>query len=232
MKIKCEKLIINLDNSGETEIPYEHTYYIYSSILNRIGKYDPDLAENIHNGKTPQYVMSQLIPAGKAKFTSSGLKAKRFVLLIKTMNDALLDKLIKFFETGSRLSGPDFSLSVFSTRKVVCEYLPIYPQLVTRAPVILKNGNSYIGPEDEEFADTLIQNIRGKNLKIFGRSGEIKKLNITYSKRKISHIHGIPILSSIFKFIIDGDEDILRTVLCYGIGKNTQMGFGMVDILE
>lgn len=230
-ELKCNKLIINFDNSDSLIIPYENQRYIYSYILKQLEIEYSEISYNIHNTKIPYFVMSQLIPSGGTKFNTLGIKSKRFVLIINSYKEDLIKIISNYFKPGSIITNDYFKLYTYSSYILQPKFDDSFPELVSRSPIILKDEtNKYVGFGDSNFEDSLKRNIENKCKKITGKDKQINGLNIIYGKRKISHIHNIPIISSVVKFVVDASPDLIKTALCVGIGKNTQMGYGMVDI--
>ena len=229
------KLIVNLDPEKlDSIVPYDHQYVMYSSILLAINKYDPALAHEIHDKNAfPQFTMSQLIPAGDRDFLPEGIKAKRFVLMIISKNDKIINSCQKSLQESKKLSIADTRLIYHSSRVVDVREPPEIPELVSRSPIVLKSGGKYISFGDEEFLDTLKSNILGKVKAIHNSStGRISFVRVLEGRKKAYTIHSAKVSCSIIRFIIDADRVVLDTIMNYGIGSKTQMGFGMVEVKQ
>lgn len=224
------KLIVNIDNFNNSIIPYEHQYYIHSYILSELKVINEKLANEMYNSKIPYFVMSQLNPGGNSIFKKDGFYCKRFVLFINSENRYLLEFLKNIFSENKIILLKDIKLRVHSSYIFQPKIDEIIPELVTRSPIILKNNSRYVAYGDDIFYDTFLESIEKKFAKILNKSITIRGLNIIYGKRKLYHIHNAPIECSVIKFIIDADVDVIRAILCFGIGKNTRLGFGMVDL--
>ena len=230
MDVEFYKLTVNLDNDQQGIIPYEHQYFIHAYIMSELKLMNPKLASELYHSRIPYFVMSQLLPSGKARFQKEGFYAGKLVLIINSSNKNLLEFIERIMGANRILNVGKIQLKVFSsylTRPEIASYLP---EFTSKSPIILKRDNRYIGYGDENFGEILKSSIEIKMNKILGKKIEIKAFKITYGKRKLSHIHNSPITSSIIKFIIDTDEDVVKSILCFGIGKSTQLGYGMVDI--
>ena len=224
------KLIINLDNKEKTIIPYEHQYFIHAYILSELKKFNEKLASQLYHSKIPYYVMSQLIPSNKAIFNTQGFICDKLVFFI-TSSDLSLLQFIKFiFEQNKIIQIKNLKLKVYSSYIIEQKVDAIIPEIVTRSPIILKENGRYIAYGDKNFPQILLKHIEKKYSKIMNKNIKIRAINIIFGKRKLYHIHNSPINSSIIKFMIDTDPEVIESMLCFGIGKNTQLGFGMVDI--
>jgi CRISPR-associated endoribonuclease Cas6 len=229
------KLIVNLDpEKMELILPYDHQYAMYSSILQVINRYDPTLATEIHNKYTiPQFTMSQLIPAGDRQFLPEGIKAKRFVLMIISNSDRIINTCQKSLKEYGKLSIGKMNLIYHSSRVVSVKEPPEIPELVSRSPIILKSEGKYVSFGDDEFLDALKSNILGKVKAIHNSSDYmISFIRILEGRKKAYTIHSAKVSCSIIRFIIDADRIVLQTIMNYGIGSKTQMGFGMVEVRQ
>lgn len=229
------KLIVNLDlEKLESVVPYDHQYEMYSSILLAINKYDPTLAREIHDKNAiPQFTMSQLIPAGKRQFVPEGIRARRFVLMVISKNDKIMNSFQKSLQEYKKLSIGETRLIYHSSRVVDVRVPPEIPELVSRSPIILKSGGKYIAFGDDSFLDTLKSNILGKAKAINNSTDcKISFVRILEGRKKAYTIHSAKVSCSIVRFIIDADRVVLETIMNYGIGSKTQMGFGMVEVKQ
>lgn len=230
MSIEFYKLIVNLDNNQSSIIPYEHQYFIHAYIMSEMKLMNPKLASELYHSQIPYFVMSQLLPTAPAIFKKDGFNTKKLVLIINSASKNLLEFIQRILAAGRILNIDKLQLKVFSsyiTKPEVSSYLP---EFTSKSPLVLKYNNKYVGYGDDKFEEILKFSIKRKLNKILGKEIEINTLKVTYGKRKLSHIHNSPITSSIIKFIIDSDEEVIKSILCYGIGKSTQLGYGMVDI--
>jgi len=228
--IDYHKLIINIDNSTNSLIPYEHQYYIHAFILSELEKINPKLSSELYHSKIPYFVMSQLIPGENAIFKKEGFFCKRLVLFINSADMSLLEFLKVIFAADKNILLNGLKLHVHSSYISNPPVDEIVPELVTRSPIILKDNNRYVAYGDDDFYKVLKNSLSNKLSKIFDRDIQIRGINVTYGKRKLYHIHNSPIVCSMIKFVIDVDSDALKALLCFGIGKNTRLGFGMVDL--
>ena len=227
------KLIVNFDSSVSGAIlPYDHQYMLYSSLLNQIDHVDSGLARLIHTEKTkPLFVMSQIIPAGNRSFTPDGIKADRFVLIFVSDDEKILDRIDRSFSEFGHLEVGPMVLNYHSSTRLAVPSPPTTPELVTRSPIILKGNGKYISFGDSNFSDILKSAILRKAMAVGGSQAEsISFLRIVEGRRKAFTVHSAKIPCSIIKFIIDADRTILDTILIYGIGAKTQMGFGMIEV--
>ena len=230
MGIDYNKLVINLINDSKKIIPYDHQYYLHAYILSELKSINIALSNELYNSKIPYFVMSQLIPSGNAHFDKLGFYSGKLVLIINSSNSDLLNYIKKIFDEGQIISLKELNLRVHSSHIFKPELSTYLPELSSRSPVIIKYNNRYVGYGDKDFEAILKLSIQNKVEKILQRPIKIDGLKITYGKRKLSHIHNSPITSSIIKFVILSDLDVIKTILCCGVGKSTQLGYGMVDI--
>jgi CRISPR-associated endoribonuclease Cas6 len=131
------------------------------------------------------------------------------------------------------LSIEETKLVYHSSRIVEVRIPPEIPELVSRSPIILKSGKEYISFGDDTFLDILKSNILGKVKAIHNSSDyKISFIRILDGRKKAFTIHSAKVSSSIIRFIIDADRVVLETIMNYGIGSKTQMGFGMVEVKQ
>lgn len=222
------RLIINLD--GAFEIPYDHSYLLYSAVLSAMKNIDQDLVSQIHNNsRSPKYCMSQLLPGGKRNFTKSGLRAERFIFLISSLNSEILEKIKSGIEKQKFITIGNSKLPVHST---ILENPPITSgivNMISRSPIVLKNEGKYITARDPDFSRVLENNIAAKYMKVRGGSPRIRFLRITDTKVKLSNLKGVGIPSSMVAFTISADYDLIEFIVNVGVGAKTQMGFGFIE---
>jgi CRISPR-associated endoribonuclease Cas6 len=131
------------------------------------------------------------------------------------------------------LSIEETKLVYHSSRIVEVRIPPEIPELVSRSPIILKSGKEYISFGDDTFLDILKSNILGKVKAIHNSSDyKISFIRILDGRKKAFTIHSAKVSCSIIRFIIDADRVVLETIMNYGIGSKTQMGFGMVEVKQ
>jgi CRISPR-associated endoribonuclease Cas6 len=218
--------------SSETSVPYDYKYELYSAIMARIKNRNSELSTLIHTSRgIPLLNISSLLPLkfnGSAKWPN----ARLFALVINTVNSDVAETISAVFEKGVTIILNSVMLSVVSmTQKTVdFKYLPTLPVLKSRAPVVIRDNGKYYRFGDTEFEYKLAYSLKRKADAATGKNTVVRGLTITSGHRKIYVINGHAVPASIISFIIDADEDVVRTALVYGVGSKTQMGFGMVGV--
>lgn len=223
------RLIINLEGAGKL-VPYDNSYALYSSVLSKLEAGGPDLAAAIHEGRTPRFSLSQLLPGGSRRFTKEGIKADRFIFLLTSLDNSLL-KTVKDIIGKDRqlqMNGDAFRVHSLSEENVNPSSEII--SVVSRSPVILKSENRFVTLSDKyEFRTALICNIESKYLKVTGKLERVKFLNILDGKTKLANFKQARIPCSFIRFTIGAELNMLRVMLHVGVGARTQMGYGFVE---
>jgi len=223
------RLVFNL-NSGGTEIPYDHSYRLYSAILQSLRAVDPSFASSIHDGSfIPKFCISQLLPGGKRVFGKTGIWAERFIFIISSLNDEFLAQIKQKLDSQKEIFLGDISLPIYSIKSETVYVSSEIVNMITRSPIVLKYGGKYITSNDEDFPAILQQNITSKYKKVQGVTANIKFLRITSAKSKLSTLKSAGIPSSMITFTISADYELLEFITRTGIGAKTQMGFGFVE---
>lgn len=226
------KLIINWDVDSNYTIPYDHSYLVYSSLLQALQEKDGQLDTIIHSEKkSPLYAMSNLIPSGNCKFTSKGMNAHKLVLLISSAHDDILSRFEKAISLAGHIKVGPAVLNYHSSSMTDIVVPSSVPELVSRSPIVLRDSNRYVTSGDSDFIHVLKSKIIAKvsatdNL----HNPRISLLRLTWNKKKVFTVHSGKVPCSLVKFVIDADEPVLKNILTYGIGAKTQLGFGMIEV--
>lgn len=225
------RLVINFSGEGIT-IPYNHSYNIYSAILKTLKIYFSQTSFDIHDKNEsyiPKFCMSQLLPGGKRLFMKEGMIADRFILLISSPYEDILEKIKISLENEKKLKLFGNYLNLYSIKfenpKVSSEIITV----ITRSPIILKDKQTYITSNSEYFHEFLKNNIVSKYMKKTGKIANIYFIRILEHKEKLLEVKGGMIPGSMVKFTIGADYDVLETIMQLGIGSKTQIGFGFVE---
>ena len=222
------RLIVNLDSGSE--VPYDHSYSLYSSILNALRNSDSGLALAIHNNPHfPRYCMSQLLPGGKRQFSKTGIIADRFIFLISSLEAEILYKIKRGLELQKQIILGSIVLPVRSTTLEPTSISSSIINMISRSPIVLKHQGKYVTSKDDIFSSVLQSNIISKYAKVKGTVPRIQFMRITNSKPKLSNLKGTGIPSSIISFTISADYDLLDFIQNTGLGSKTQMGFGFIE---
>jgi|GEM_PF-5348040 CRISPR-associated endoribonuclease Cas6 len=222
------RLIINLD--GGNEVPYDHSYLLYSAVINAVRSVDTSLASAIHNNSHyPWYCLSQLLPGGKREYTKTGMKAERFIFLISSLDTAVLEKIKAGIERQENIFVGNIEMSVHSTMMETPYISSGIVNMISRSPIVLKSEGRYVSSKDEDFQSVLQNNITSKYAKVKQLLPRIKFMRITSAKSKLSALKGIRIPSTMVNFTISADYDLIDFIASVGIGSKTQMGFGFIE---
>lgn len=227
------KLILDFDNiDKKIPLPYDHQYALYSAIIKALSNSDSELSNLIHTEKKfPMFVMSQLLPSGKKEYVDLGILSKRYVLLLVSAREDVVQKIGDIISQEQVLYLGGFGLKYFSSRIEEVKTFPHLPELVTRSPLVLRDHERYVSYGDPDFLEILKMKIMDKfNRTNPSASAKISFLRIIEGRRKLFSIHNGRIPCSIIKFVIDTDEVLLENMMTYGIGAKTQMGFGMIEV--
>ncbi|MDA8055870.1 MAG: hypothetical protein M0Z77_09550, partial [Thermoplasmatales archaeon] len=88
----------------------------------------------------------------------------------------------------------------------------------------------YYSVGEREFEVHLLSALKRKADAVTGRNTVARGLTVTTGHPKVYIVNGHSVPASILNFILDADEDVIRTALIHGVGSKTQMGFGMVTL--
>ncbi len=225
---------IHVTLASDVGIHFDYQYELYSSLQSTIKRFNPAISSRIHENRgVPLFNSSSLLPinfVGKPSWTN----ARLFALIINTVYPDVLDTMMTALKTGTTLVLNSGMLKVVSVeaRENVLDRIPTLPELKCRGPIVIRENGKYFRVGDEGFESHLISALKRKADAITGKDTNVRGIKITSAHRKRYMIrqHGIP--ASIISFILDADEDVIRTALIYGVGSKTQMGFGMVAVKE
>ncbi len=222
-------LLINLDGGG-IPIPYNHSYELYSSLLNVIKTHDPKLAEQIHSkDSAPSFCMSELLPGGKREFTKDSIMAERYILLLSSLNSGIISEISIALSKEGKLSIGSYTLKIFSIYTKEIKPSAEVVTLVSKGPVVIKNNNKYLTGNDNDFQEKLVENIRNKYKAATGKEGYVNFLKILSEKNKLVKIKDGLIPCTMIKIVISADFELLEVLLNVGVGSKTQMGFGFLE---
>ena len=228
MLLLVVRLLVNLDS--ESEVPYDHSYFLYSSILSALRNTNPGLASDIHNNPHfPRYCMSQLLPGGKREFSKTGIIADRFIFLISSLEAEILDKIKHGLELQGHIILGSNILLIHSITLETTRISSGIINMISRSPIVLKHQGKYVTSKDDIFSSVLQANIISKYAKVKGTLPKIQFMRITNSKSKLSNLKGTGIPSSMISFTISADYDLLDFIQNTGIGAKTQIGFGFIE---
>ena len=224
------QLIVNLDPNN-FEMPYDHSYQLYSSLLSLLDRVKPGIASQLH-GYSPdlRFSLSQIMPGGKRRFTKLGFSGERFIFFISSFNKSLLSEIRESLEKSG-------SIVVFNNKFQIHSmlYRDVNPssEIITihsRSPIILKTGQGYLFNEPkEDILKAIDSNIRSKYVKANGREPNIRFIQIQDIKTKKVGIKGVKIPGFLINFTISADLDVLSFILTIGLGSKNKLGFGFIE---
>ena len=224
------QLIVNLDPNN-FEIPYDHSYQLYSSLISLLDRLNPDMASQLHGYNSDlRFSMSQIMPGGKRRFTKEGFSGERFIFFISSFNKSILIKIRESLGESGHIVifNNKFQIHSMFFRDVnpSSEIITIH----SRSPIILKTGQKFLFNEPEEVILRAIDsNIRSKYLKANGRDPNIRFIQIQDIKTKKVGIKGVKLPGFLINFTISADLDVLSFILTVGLGSKNKLGFGFVE---
>ncbi len=224
------QLIVNLDPNN-FEMPYDHSYQLYSSLISLLDRLNPAIASQLHGYSSDlRFSMSQIMPGGKRRFTKEGFSGERFIFFISSFNKSLLSKIRESLEESGNIVifNNKFQIHSMLFRDVnpSSEIITIH----SRSPIILKTGQKYLFSEPEEdILRAIDSNIRSKYLKANGRDPNIRFIQIQDIKTKKVGIKGVKLPGFLINFTISADLDVLSFILTVGLGSKNKLGFGFVE---
>ena len=214
------------------KIDFDNNYEIYSSFQSLISKYDNDLAMKIHENRgVPIFNLSSLIPIrfdGKPNWRNTSM----FLIVINSIHDDLASSIVKMVKQEGKLTLNDGTLSLLSVdvKHLDYRFVPTIPELKSRGPIVIKDKEGYHVVGTPDYEKYLMGAMKRKADAVTGRETIVRGVSIVRGRRKLYRVHGHSVPASILDFILDADEDVIRTALIYGVGAKTQMGFGMVAL--
>jgi len=217
--------------ASDTPVPYDYQYELYSAIQAQLKNYDENLSLLVHTNRGRSlFNLSSLLPIG---FSGKRIweNARRFTFIVNTVDGRVKEAFSSFMREGKSLILNSVALKVVSvaTREKDFARVPILPELHCRGPVVIRESGKYFRVGDPEFESKLSSALKRKADAITGNNTTVRGLTITSAHRKMYNVHGHNVPASIITFILDSDEDVIKTALIYGVGQKTQMGFGMVS---
>ena len=227
-------LSIDITLKTETSVPYNYQYELYSAIQSRIRTVSPETALRVHISKgVPLFNSSALLTLGfdgPAKWEN----ARRFAFVINTIHQEVAEVISRVLQPGTSLYLNSCVLNVLSlkTGEIDFKFVPVLPQLKSRGPIVIREKGKYYRVGEREFEVHLVSALKRKADAVTGRNTVARGLTVTTSHPKVYIVSGHKVPASILSFILDADEDVIRTALIHGVGSKTQMGFGMVAVGE
>ena len=224
------QLIVNLD-SNNFEMPYDHSYQLYSSLLALVARQNEFTATRLHQYDSGlKFSMSQLMPGGRRGFTKVGFHGERFVFILSSLDNVL----INIFKDSLNSAGDiEIFKNKFKIHSILSREITPSSEIITvksRSPVILKdNGKYLLNESDEQILSVLESNINGKYFKVKRSKPNLRFIKILSIKRKVVGIKGIKLPGLMITFTICADIEVLKFILSVGIGSKNQLGFGFVE---
>ena len=225
------QLIVNLDSDG-SEISYDHSYQLFSSIISLVSGKDKGTADKLHTyNSNLRFNLSQLMPGGRRKFTNSGFYGDRFIFLISSLDSDLITHIRDLLNLSKEIEVLNHKLKIHSTLIRDIQPSSEIITLRTRSPAILKYNNKYLSNETEEIVLAAIQaNIENKYMKVRGEKPNIKFIKIVKLKRKLVGIKGIKLPAFMLDIAICSKLEVLKFLIDVGLGSKNQLGFGFLEI--
>jgi CRISPR-associated endoribonuclease Cas6 len=204
---------------------------VYSGLLKCLSSVDSSLSDALHSTKgKPNYVMSQLLGAGRKTFDKDGIQAQRYVLLIASRDLQLLEQMKKGFEETKEMRVGILDLPYYSSEIVKVSIPEPLPEMVTRSPIALKKDGRFLRHGEGGFEVALKESIKRKYAAIMGREApDIGILRVLESKSKLFRVGPAMIPCTHMKFCIDAPSDLIGIMLTDGVGSKNQLGFGFVE---
>lgn len=223
---------IDITLKAETSVPYNYQYELYSAIQSKIRTLNVEISLQIHNSKgVSLFNSSALLPlkfAGPARWEN----ARVFAFVVNTTNQEVAEVIRRALQPGTSLSLNSCVLNILSleTREIDFKFMPVLPQLKSKGPIVIRDKEKYLRVGDQGFESQLANALKRKADAITGRDTLVRGVTITAGHPKVYQVNGHNVPASVLSFILDADEDVIRTALIYGVGSKTQMGFGMVTV--
>jgi CRISPR-associated endoribonuclease Cas6 len=227
-------LSIDILLHAESPVPYNYQYELYSAIQSGIRTRNPNISTLIHNSRGVSLLnMSALLPL-KFEGVPRWQNARMFALVINTIDPDVADAVSAVLTPGTSLRLNSCMFNVHSTKRMKMDfkYVPSLPELKGRGPIVIREKGKYYRVGDREFELHLSSALKRKADAVTGRNTVVRGLTIDRGRAKVYQVGGHNVPASILSFILDADEDVIRTALIYGVGSKTQMGFGMVTVGE
>ena len=232
-----------LPENERFKVPFNHQHYLQGLIYRRIGRVDPDLSLRLHSPKGPKLFTYSLFMAEEREFEKGKpyfIGFKRGFFYFSTAVPEIAEAFI-----GGLLQRPEVELwgekFVVEEVKAVAEperlsgrkFVTLSPIAVTTRRVQFGRPRTYdLGPNEPEFYEMILENLREKYLHIFGTNPpenfEMKVLNAKPKRFEVKR--GIYQVAWHLVFRAKGDERLLRAGYLAGFGEKNSIGFGMVRV--
>ena len=224
------QLIVNMD-SNNFQIPYDHSYQLYSSLISLIAKQNEELASKLHGHNSDlRFSISQIMPGGKREFTNQGFYGERLVFIISSLDESLIKIMKQALEQSGKVEifNNSFHIHTILTRQVSPSSEII--TVKSRSPIILKMDNKYYFKDPpEEILGALESNIKNKYMKVKGNLPNIRFIKLQEIKLKEIGLKGVKVPGLMISFTISADLEFLSFILTVGIGSKNKLGFGFVE---
>lgn len=224
------QLIVNLDSDG-FEMPYDHSYQLYSSIIKLVSSKDKNKADKLHTYNSGlKFNMSQIMPGGKRQFTKTGFSGERFIFMISSLDANLIIYFQELFVASKEIILFEHVFKIHSAISKNVNPSSEIITLITRSPAILKVNKKYLSNESEnEILMAIKANILNKYLKVTGNMPDINFIKIVKLKRKIVEIKGTKLPAFMLGIAISSNLEVLKFLLDVGLGSKNQLGFGFLE---
>ncbi|WP_393971567.1 CRISPR-associated endoribonuclease Cas6 [Oxyplasma meridianum] len=223
-------LIVNLD-SNNFEMPYDHSYQLYSSILALVDNQNEAAAEKLHGfNPSSKFSMSQIMPGGKREFTRTGFRGERFIFILSSLDSSIINLFEDSFRSAEFIELFKNKFKIYSILKREVFPTSEIVTIKTKSPAILKDKGKYLLNEsDELILSTLKTNIINKYNKVRGTKPEIRFIKILGLKRKLLDLKGTKLPALMITFTMSADIEIIKFILEVGIGSKNKLGFGFIE---
>jgi len=224
------QLIVNLE-ADEVEIPYDHSYQLYSGVLALVKVSDPSIASLLHTyNSTSKFSISQLMPGGKRQFTKTGFLGERYIFIISSLDESLIEIFRNALGSSENIKIFDRTFKIHSIIKREISPSSEIINIKTRSPIVLKSDNKYLSKESESIiSEALLSNIKRKYVRVKGVDPDIRFIQILNLKQKIIGVKGVKLPAFMLSLTISADINVLRFILTVGLGSKNKLGFGFVE---
>lgn len=237
---------ISSDN-GKIDVPLNYNHSIQSMLYHNIS---PELASFLHNKgfsyerrSFKMFTFSRLI--GKYQINNGRII---FDTPIKLVISSPIDRFVsELANTILRKGKLDLCGENLSVDEIIVHQEPEITGMVkirTMTPIVAystllttdkKKKTYYYNPIEPEFSEILDKNLKKKYEAFYGeKPSKTKKLDIKpisrFNERIVKYRNNV-IKGYTGKFILDGDDKLLKLAYDCGLGSKNSQGFGMFDLL-
>jgi len=234
---------IDIEKRDEKPLNYDYQYWLGSLLIDRLSKVDQDYADLVHSHQDyKHYTFSNLVLDDK-ETTGEGLQFDEGYFIISSPKKKLVEHIASGFlkDSGFHLGPRAFEctgVEILKSREFDewCTFKTISP---VRVCTYRKGDDDEIRkktlyPSDGKFYRRVYQLLTDKYEHFHGSLPEEDFFEITdilRTKRRMYTINDCKAKCTEITFKVNGSPELLQFAYQGGLGENTSMGFGCLEVV-